>query len=78
VGSFPEDIIPGRTGLICRSRDAFELARAIREYFEGDLFADFAQRRQEIGDYARSRYSWDVVGEETRNVYLQLPGASLS
>jgi D-inositol-3-phosphate glycosyltransferase len=76
VGSLSEDIIPGRTGLLCRPRDASDLARAIREYFDSDLYHALDCRRHEIKDYANARYSWDIVGDMTRNVYnklLQVP-----
>ena len=72
VGSFSEDIIPNRTGLLCRPRDSGDLARAIQEYFDGDLFNGLAYRRQEIREYAKRRYSWEVVAEITRSVYGHL------
>jgi glycosyltransferase involved in cell wall biosynthesis len=72
VESFREDIIEGRTGLLCKPCDPVDLAKTIEAYFESDLFKNLNDRRQEIRDYARARYSWDVVGEMTRNVYAQL------
>jgi D-inositol-3-phosphate glycosyltransferase len=72
VGSLSEDIVPGRTGLLCRPRDAADLARAIREYFDSGLYEALDCRRQEIKDHAEARYSWDVVGDMTRNVYTSL------
>jgi glycosyltransferase involved in cell wall biosynthesis len=74
VGSFGEDIIEGRTGVVCRPCDPADLARAIETYFESDLFKTLNSRRQEIRDYAKARYSWDVVCEKTRNVYAELLG----
>lgn len=72
VGSLSEDIIPGRTGLLCRPRDSADLARTIEEYFASDLYEALANRRQEIKDYANARNSWDIVGDITRNVYMDL------
>jgi glycosyltransferase involved in cell wall biosynthesis len=72
VGSFSDDIIPSRTGLLCQPRDAQDLARALTEYFESELYEDLEGRKQEIRHYASARYSWDVVGEITRNVYTLL------
>jgi glycosyltransferase involved in cell wall biosynthesis len=74
VGSFAEDISVGRTGFLCKPRDAEDLARTIKMYFAGDLYKDLDERRQEIIDYARSRNSWDTVGEITRDVYASLLG----
>jgi D-inositol-3-phosphate glycosyltransferase len=72
VGSFSEDIIPGRTGLVCRPRDGGDLARAIREYFDSELYETLDRHRKEIREHANARYSWDVVGDMTRNVYASL------
>jgi glycosyltransferase involved in cell wall biosynthesis len=72
VGSFREDIVEGRTGLVCRPRDSSDLARAIVEYFDSDLFGDLDRRRQEIYQYVRSMHSWDVVANITREVYATL------
>jgi D-inositol-3-phosphate glycosyltransferase len=72
VGSFAEDIIAGKTGLLCNPRDAVDLARTIKAYFASDLYRDLGRRRQEIVDFARSRNSWDTVSEITREVYASL------
>jgi glycosyltransferase involved in cell wall biosynthesis len=78
VGSLREDIISGKTGYICRARDAEDLAATIQTYFQGDLYAQLTARRVEISDYARERYSWAKVGETTRSVYARLIGHSCS
>ena len=78
VGSFSEDIINGRTGLLCKARDAVDLAKTIETYFESDLFKTLNSRRQEIRDYANVRNSWDVVGRMTLNVYAELLASPLS
>jgi glycosyltransferase involved in cell wall biosynthesis len=72
VGSFAENIIAGKTGLVCRPGDPDDLAGAIRKYFDSDLFRELEWRRQEIRDYALSMHSWDRVGDLTRCVYLDL------
>jgi D-inositol-3-phosphate glycosyltransferase len=78
VGSLGEDIIEGRTGFVCKPCDPVDLAIAIEKYFESDLYKRLDERRQEIRDHANSRNSWDVVGEMTRDVYLNLSGRRLS
>jgi D-inositol-3-phosphate glycosyltransferase len=78
VGSFREEIIEGRTGFLCNPSDAVDLASAIERYFASDLYSDLMNRRQEIRDYASERYSWNMVGEMTRNVYAELLGRELS
>lgn len=72
VGSLSEDIIPGRTGLLCRPRDSKDLARALREYFDSDLYRTLDRQRPEIQNYALQRYSWDRVAKITRSVYTNL------
>jgi glycosyltransferase involved in cell wall biosynthesis len=72
VGSLSEDIIPGRTGLLCQPRDPADLAKAIREYFDSKLYKELDGRRQEIKNHANARYSWDVIGNITRNIYTVL------
>jgi D-inositol-3-phosphate glycosyltransferase len=72
VGSFREDIVEGKTGYIFRVNDPVDMARAIREYFDSDLYQTLDLHRREIRDYATRRYSWSTVGEITRNVYTGL------
>jgi glycosyltransferase involved in cell wall biosynthesis len=72
VGSFGENIIEGRTGLVCKPCDPDDLAAAIQRYFDSDLFRELELRRKEIQDYALSKHSWEVVGDLTRNVYSGL------
>ncbi len=72
VGSLRDEIIEGKTGFICRPRDSTDLARVIEAYFASDLFRELDNRRQEIRDYANERYSWEKVGELTKQVYARL------
>jgi glycosyltransferase involved in cell wall biosynthesis len=72
VGSLREDIVEGETGYIFRVQDPADMARAIREYFDSDLYQQPDLHRREIRDYATRRYSWATVGEITRDVYADL------
>lgn len=74
VGSLREGVVEGRTGFLCRPRDPNELANTIEMYFESELFKELNSRRHEIRAYAKTRHSWDVVGETTRTVYEKLLG----
>lgn len=69
VGSLREDIVEGKTGFVCKPEDATDLAETIRQYFASPLYKSLDEQRQEIRDYARRRYSWDIVGELTTAVY---------
>jgi D-inositol-3-phosphate glycosyltransferase len=72
VGSFSEDIVEGKTGLICKPRDPGDLAITIQRYFKTELYRALEHRHQEIRDYALSRHSWSIVADLTRNVYSKL------
>jgi glycosyltransferase involved in cell wall biosynthesis len=74
VGCLGEGVVEGRTGFLCRPREPNELANTIETYFESDLFKELDSRRQGIRAYAKSRHSWDLVGEMTRAVYEELLG----
>ena len=72
VGSLRDDVVEGKTGFVFRPEDPIDLARAIKQYFGSDLYADLSSRRQEIKDYATERHSWDIVGQMTMSVYTDL------
>jgi D-inositol-3-phosphate glycosyltransferase len=72
VGSLNEDIVEGATGLVFRSEDPIDLARAIEEYFASDLFAGLEMHRREIREFAMKRHSWEVVSELTTGIYAGL------
>jgi glycosyltransferase involved in cell wall biosynthesis len=72
VGSLREDIIEGRTGLICAPRDAVDLANKIKAYFSSDLYLELGERRREICGFANERYSWTKVAETTTAIYQSL------
>jgi glycosyltransferase involved in cell wall biosynthesis len=76
VGSLKDDIIEGRTGFAFKPEDATDLARSISEYFASDLYRNLHHARREIKARATTQYSWDVVGQTTRNVYAELVGLS--
>jgi glycosyltransferase involved in cell wall biosynthesis len=74
VGSFRDDIVEGRTGLLCEPRNAESLARAIEKYFASDLFHNLDKHREEIKEYASKKHAWETVGAMTREVYASLDG----
>jgi glycosyltransferase involved in cell wall biosynthesis len=72
VGSFRDEIIDGKTGFVCRARDARDMAAAIEHYFASDLYKSLEQRRPGIQSAAHARNSWDIVAQKTSAVYAQL------
>jgi D-inositol-3-phosphate glycosyltransferase len=69
VGALADDIIAGRTGLVCEPSDPEDLARAIRTYFNSELYENLEARRAQIREFANEQYSWTKVGEILMNVY---------
>jgi D-inositol-3-phosphate glycosyltransferase len=74
VGCFREDVIPGKTGNLCRPSDSGDLAAAIEKYFESDLFEHLDSERHKIRSYISARHSWDIVAKLTRDVHARLAG----
>jgi len=72
VGSLKADLIEGTTGFVFRPKDAADLARALKQYFASDLFANLSRARRAIKEFARDRNSWDIVGQRTMSVYARL------
>jgi D-inositol-3-phosphate glycosyltransferase len=72
VGSLKEDIIEGKTGLVCRPRDAVHLAESMKTYFSSRLYSELETNRHEIRAFANARYSWTKVADITQNVYRSL------
>jgi len=72
VGSLAEEILEGETGFLCKPGDPAALAEAITRYFQSSLYRELESRRQEIRNFANAQHSWNVVGERTRDVYLDL------
>jgi glycosyltransferase involved in cell wall biosynthesis len=72
VGALRDDIVEGRTGFVCKPENPVELARMIEKYFDCELYSGLSRHRKEIQEYARQRYSWEVVSEVTQSVYEEL------
>ena len=72
VGSFPDDVVEGQTGLICRARDSESLAATLQKYFESSLYGELDHHRQTLREHFFSTHSWDTVAGLTREVYLKL------
>ena len=72
VGSFHEDVVETRTGLLFRPRDPVDLVRAIETYFTGDLFSNLGECRAEIRSYFWQHHSWNAVAQATQRAYAQL------
>ena len=72
VGTLRDDVLEGRTGMVCRPRDPADLARAIRDHFESDLHASIGETREAIRRFANERYSWAKVGSITGSIYRKL------
>jgi glycosyltransferase involved in cell wall biosynthesis len=72
VGSLKDDVVEEATGFVCPPQNPQALARTIERYFASDLYQTLAHRRLEIRQFARERYSWEVVGLRTKRIYQTL------
>lgn len=71
VGSLEESVIAGKTGFVCKSRNAEDLETVIRRYFSSSLYSSLSRRRGEIRDYVAGRHSWSAVADTTYHVYAE-------
>ena len=69
AGSMKEDVVEGRTGFVCRSSDAVDLARALSACLRSHLLADRERTRQDIVNFAEARYSWESITATIARVY---------
>jgi D-inositol-3-phosphate glycosyltransferase len=72
VGSLRKDIIEGKTGFVCRPRDAVDLARSISTFFSSELCQNSEMQREEIRRFASDAYSWGKVAQIVTGVYRNL------
>jgi D-inositol-3-phosphate glycosyltransferase len=71
IGSLREDVT-SETGLLCRPKDPFDLARAITEFYQSGLHQGSSEVRARIRSLAEDRHSWETVSERTKAVYASL------
>lgn len=69
VGSLKDEIVEGKTGFVCKSKDSDDLVQIIDFYFKSDLYANLEKNRLIIKEYANEKYSWEKIGKKTRDVY---------
>ena len=72
VGSLKEDILEGKTGMLCEPQDAAALARVIQKFFQSDLYHHPESRRHEILSFANKKHSWSEVVSITSAAYRGL------
>lgn len=74
VGSLKEEIVEGKTGVVCQPQNPADLADKIYLYFQSDLYKSLESNRKIIMDYANEKYSWEKIGEKTFRVYKNVLG----
>jgi glycosyltransferase involved in cell wall biosynthesis len=72
VGSLRDDVLPGKTGFVCRPRDAGHLAETLAAFFASDLYAQGDQARVWIERWAEAGHSWGPIAAIIANVYSTL------
>lgn len=76
VGGFADEIVCGETGWLSRPADAGHLAATLERHFSSPLYSELDLKRSQILAFARSRYSWEEVGNQTLQTYGELAWAS--
>jgi glycosyltransferase involved in cell wall biosynthesis len=71
IGSFPRDIIPGKTGYLFPPRDVAALIKRIHEGFASRLFIPETSR-ESIRQFANETYSWDDISAIVKDFYSEL------
>jgi glycosyltransferase involved in cell wall biosynthesis len=71
VGSLREDVT-SETGLLCRPCDPDDLARAVTDFFRGELYGAATEAGARICRFAEEHHSWETVRERTKGVYAHL------
>lgn len=69
VATLGTEVVEGVTGCVFKPRDSEDLANVIRKYFQSPMFADLANQRAKVINYAKRNYSWNEVASRTRAVY---------
>jgi D-inositol-3-phosphate glycosyltransferase len=72
VGSFSEEIIDKRTGLIFETENPNSLSESIVSYFESRMYKNLADTRKDIVQFAESKYSWDTNAQKINEIYRKL------
>lgn len=72
VGSMKEDVIEGKTGFICKAKNADDLAEKINQYYDSNLYRELSSNRGKIIDYANGKYSWKSIAATTGAIYKKL------
>jgi glycosyltransferase involved in cell wall biosynthesis len=72
VGSLREFVVEEDTGYICKPEDMQDLAEKINIYFRSDLYRNLQANRNKIMKYAKQKYSWKQIGEETCLTYRKV------
>lgn len=69
VGNFRNDVPAGKAGYLFESGNTGDLSKTILKYFESEMYHNLDSTRKALKDWAWDNYSWDVIGNDTKNAY---------
>ena len=72
VGSFNQEIISKKNGLIFEVENPKSLSGRIVTYFESRMYKNLPDTRKEIIQHAESKYSWDTNAQRISQLYKML------
>ncbi len=78
VGSFETEVVEGVTGVLAEPENPQDVARAIQQYFESDLYRHLDETGRRIRQIGLERYSWDQIGKTIAGTYVRVQGGAVS
>src|SRR5262249_17428714 len=72
LGSFEAEVLEEVTGVFAEPENPRDLARAIRHYFDSDLYRQFDETGRRIRQIGLERNSWDQIGQTIAGIYAKV------
>jgi len=72
LAAFEAEVIQGVTGFLANPEDPRDLARAIGQYFESDLYRRLDDTSERIRQIGLERYSWDDISQTITGIYERI------
>ena len=78
LGSFETEVTERVTGFLAEPESPRDLARAIQEYFDSDLYRYRDGTGRRIRQIGLERYSWDQIGQTIARIYAGVQAGAVN